>query len=223
MSNTHYLLKIKDLLKIIPGENSEKLTVLNEASSYIVCQYKKRDMSKYLGDLILVRDTVAKKLIKISKKLKELHPDFKLKVVYGYRHPSIQTKDFETIKSKIKDDGVIKDEEELNEKAHMFVADPRVAGHPTGGAVDITITTSDGNLDMGTKIADYSDEEKIQTFSHSVTKEQKNNRKLLHDLMVSEEFAPFYGEWWHFSYGDLEWACFYKKKSSLYFRKDFNF
>jgi D-alanyl-D-alanine dipeptidase len=34
--------------------------------------------------------------------------------------------------------------------------------------------------------------------------------------MTSVGFAPFDGEWWHFSYGDREWAYFYKKKNALY-------
>jgi D-alanyl-D-alanine dipeptidase len=69
---------------------------------------------------------------------------------------------------------------------------------------------------MGTGIADFSEEEKIKTFYKGLSDEQKQNRMLLHDLMVDVGFAPFYGEWWHFSYGDKEWAAFYKHSESLY-------
>jgi D-alanyl-D-alanine dipeptidase len=100
---------------------------------------------------------------------------------------------------------------------HNFVAVPSVAGHPTGGAVDATIVDAQGKeLDMGTKIGDFSDPEKIKTFSKKISKKQLKNRLLLHEVMVKEGFAPFYGEWWHFSYGDREWACFYGKKRSIY-------
>jgi D-alanyl-D-alanine dipeptidase len=34
--------------------------------------------------------------------------------------------------------------------------------------------------------------------------------------MMNEGFAPYDGEWWNFSYGDKEWACYYKKEMSLY-------
>ncbi|MDR3125675.1 MAG: hypothetical protein LBU20_01195 [Candidatus Nomurabacteria bacterium] len=27
--------------------------------------------------------------------------------------------------------------------------------------------------------------------------------------MMSQGFAPYDGEWWHFSYGDREWAAWY--------------
>ena len=34
--------------------------------------------------------------------------------------------------------------------------------------------------------------------------------------MLEQEFAPYDGEWWHFSYGDREWAFYYKKEKALY-------
>ena len=60
----------------------------------------------------------------------------------------------------------------------------------------------------------------MATYAKGLTDEQIKNRKMLHDLMVEEGFAPFYGEWWHFSYGDREWAAFYDKET-LYAPIDF--
>lgn len=222
MSNIGYITKLSDLLKKTLEENSEEFVIINSISSDIVCEYEQFDMKIYLDNNIVVRKTVAEKLFEISIKLKEQNHDLKLRVVYGYRHPNVQLEYFENIKSEIKKNNPNDTEDELNEKTHLFIADPRVAGHPTGGAVDITITTIDGDLDMGTKIADFSDANKIQTFSLLINEEQKNNRKLLHDLMIDAGFAPFYGEWWHFSYGDLEWAYFYNKKSSIYSKIDYH-
>ena len=86
-----------------------------------------------------------------------------------------------------------------------------------GAAVDVTIIDATGqDLDMGTGIADYSDPQLIHTFDPRITEEQRNNRLVLHDLMVDQGFAPFYGEWWHFSYGDREWAAFNHKKIARY-------
>lgn len=207
---------LDELLKIPSGENSEELCILNDISQNIVCQYEKEDMFPYLGNNIKVRKSVAEKLQRISDKLNLHFPDFKLKVVYGYRHPDIQKKYFEYQKNEIKKNTEKEELVDLDVQTHLFVADPRVAGHPTGAAIDITITSPQGDIDMGTSIADFSDKEKIQTFSKSITEIQKYNRKLLHDLMLEENFAPFYGEWWHFSYGDKEWASFYNKEQSLY-------
>jgi hypothetical protein len=41
------------------------------------------------------------------------------------------------------------DSDLLIERTHLFVALPTVAGHPTGGAVDLTIACSGEELDLG--------------------------------------------------------------------------
>lgn len=69
---------------------------------------------------------------------------------------------------------------------------------------------------MGGRIADFSFPQILPTYSNSITQEQAQRRILLHDLMVAEDFAPFYGEWWHLSYGDREWAAFYNKPEAIY-------
>jgi D-alanyl-D-alanine dipeptidase len=154
---------------------------------------------------VLVRKSVADKLNQVQKKLKR-----QLQIADGYRTPAYQESYF------LKEMLVQYDPElEFNallEKVHQFVALPSVAGHPTGGAVDMTIE----GIDMGGEIADFSIPELIPTYSTLVTPEQAKWRILLHDLMVEEGFAPFYGEWWHFSYGDREWAAFYGAAESLY-------
>lgn len=213
---------LQELLKIVPHENYEHIVILNNLSSNIICEYEKHDMEEFLGKNIVAREEVAKKLILVANKLNEKYPGYKLKVVYGYRHPDVQLKYFENRKSLIRKENQNLTDDELNEKTHKFVADPRVAGHPTGGAVDITIITPNGDLDMGTKIADFDEPDRIPTFSGLITEVQHHNRILLHDLMKAEGFAPFYGEWWHFSYGDIEWACFYNKESSLYSQKSYH-
>ena len=184
----------------------------------IIAQYEKNDMLPYTGERIFVRDTVARKLARANKTLAKLsNGKFRLKVVYGYRHPDVQKKYFEQQRSKLRALHPSLTDEELDNLTHNFIAVPSVAGHPTGGAIDVTIVDEQGNeLDMGTKIADFKDPEKIKTFAKGLTNKQKKNRRLLHDLLVAEGFAPFYGEWWHFSYGDREWACFYGKTKSIY-------
>lgn|GEM_PF-6991181 len=53
-----------------------------------------------------------------------------------------------------------------------------MAGHPTGGAVDLTLVDSVGNeMNMGNTIADYANPEVIKTFANT-NREQMDN---LHD------------------------------------------
>ncbi len=162
----------------------------------------------------LVRDEVAKKLARINDKLAD---GMRLKVVCGFRHPETQKQLFEKEKAEIIRQNPGVSDEKANELTHVLIAVPDVAGHIVGGAVDITIVDKNGNeLDMGTAIADFEKADKIATYAKGISEEQRKNRDLLHDLMISENFAPFYGEWWHFSYGDREWAAFYDKGTAIY-------
>lgn len=209
------ILTYDDLLKASKGDSVESLVNVCSYSSTITAQYDKIDMLPYTGEKILVRDSVARKLARVSKVLQQ--KDLRLKIVYGYRHPEVQEKYFYRQRDVIKQENLELNDGDLDRLAHNFVAVPEVAGHPTGGAVDLTVVNIDGNeLDMGTAIADFNEAEKMKTFASSITKEQAAHRALLHDAMVAQGFAPFYGEWWHFSYGDREWASFYGKEKALF-------
>ncbi len=213
------ILSYDDVAQYGAGSSSEPLVAVTRYDSSIVAKYNKKDMVPITGDMIYVRDSVAQKLARIETDLK--NKGYRLRVAYGYRHPDVQL-DYFTKRREI----VSKQRPDLKGKSldkyvYNFVATLDVAGHPAGAAVDLTLVTLDGDdVDMGTEIADYSNEEKIKTYALGLTDEQIENRKILHDAMTKEDFAPFYGEWWHFSYGDREWAAFYKKKT-LYDAIDF--
>lgn len=213
--NSKRILTYDDLVRIIPGASDDPLVGIQKYSLSIDYAYNKPDMLAYTGDTILVRDLVAQKLAAVNDSLIK-DSKLRLKVVYGYRHPEVQAGYFYNRKIELQRDNPHLADGDLNQLTHNFVAVPDVAGHPTGGAVDVTLIDTDGKeVNMGNVIADYTDPEIIKTFA-ATNKEQLNNRKILHDAMIAQGFAPFYGEWWHFSYGDREWAAFYNKKEALY-------
>ena len=41
-------------------------------------------------------------------------------------------------------------------------------------------------------------------------------RRLLFDSMTEAGFAPYAQEWWHFSYGDRDWARWHGRSEELY-------
>lgn len=216
MKQGRKIITYQDLITISAKQSNEPLVEVCRYDSSIIAQYEKRDMFPYTRTSIFVRDTVAKKLAKAHTALKSCG-DFRFRVVYGYRHPKIQQKYFEQKRAELKKLHPSFNNKKLDSLTHNFIAVPSVAGHPTGGAIDLTIVDAkEKELNMGTKIADFKDAEKIKTFAKGLSKKQKSNRLLLHNILVKENFAPFYGEWWHFSYGDREWACFYGKKQSIY-------
>lgn len=167
------------------------------------------------GQDIFVRETVARKLIDVQKSIDELFPKCILQVVYGYRSLDVQQQIYEEIKSNIQSQNPDMAPDALNEEVHRFIAVPSVAGHPTGGAVDVNIIDDKGRLvDMGTKAQEFVKES--YSFFPLVSKTVWLNRQKLRQAMLTAGFAPFDGEWWHFSYGDKEWAKYYNKPSALY-------
>lgn len=70
-------------------------------------------------------------------------------------------------------------------------------------------------MDMGGAIVDFSKPELLPTRSSLATPGERKLRLRLHDLMIEEGFAPFYGAWRHFSYGDREWAAFFGRNEAL--------
>lgn len=224
MNNTpHNSLKIakySDLKNIPVNETDEQFMSANSYDKNITLKYKKDDMKPFLGEVILVRDTVARMLAAANKKIQSKHHNLTLLISYGYRSLEIQQKYFDRQVNIIKKEQPKIAESELLEAVHKRVAVPEVAGHPTGGAIDVTLYDIKLNqeIDMGTDIADYS-QNTFSTYSTKISDQQQASRLLLHDTLINEGFCPFYEEWWHFSYGDKEWAWFYNQPTALYEQK----
>ncbi len=210
-----HILTYDEMASAKPGNCQEPLVNVRKYDPSIIAEHEQWDMQVYTGESILVRDTVARKLAAVNEQLKADN-NLRLRVVYGFRHPKVQEKYFRERKAALQRENPEMSEYNLIRLAHDFIAVPDVAGHPMGAAVDLTIVDRDNNpVDMGNKISDYSNPDIIKTFA-KVTPEQASYRKVLHDAMIAQGFAPFYGEWWHFSYGDREWAAFYGKKAAIY-------
>lgn len=72
------------------------------------------------------------------------------------------------------------------------------SGHTRGSTVDLTLIKKDGSfVDMGGTFDLFSE------ISHpdykKLTREQKKNRKILHDAMIKAGFNGIDSEWWHFT------------------------
>lgn len=80
-----------------------------------------------------------------------------------------------------------------------YVADPSKGSiHNRGGAVDISLVKINGDsIDMGTKF-DFFGIEASHNFKN-LSKKVKANRKLLKTTMISNGFAIFESEWWHYN------------------------
>ncbi len=166
------------------------------------------------GEDIYVRETVAKMLGTASLALASIGKDLQLEIVYGYRHPSIQVDDFNKLSHKLAGELPELDEQGLFEATNRFIAALEIAGHPTGSSVDLQVLIDGVPIDMGTKSREFVPDTYV--FSPFISKEAWQNRQLIRGVMLGNGFAPYDGEWWHFSYGDREWAAYYNKPTAIY-------
>ncbi len=162
-----------------------------------------------------LRQGTLARLRQAVRALRAEDPIATLQLLYAYRSLAAQREGFAASRARAEAAHPDWSPEALDEEAHLFAALPEVAGHPTGGAVDVTILRAGVALDMGTFYGDWASP-LIFTFAEGLTPEQAANRALLRRAMVAAGFAPFNGEWWHFSHGDREWALVWGAPAALY-------
>ncbi len=210
------LVKYQDLISIVIQDNKEPFVKITDIPNGY--QVELNDMQKLTNNSIFVRKSVFEMLTKAQQILHTRYPTLSLFVTYGFRDLDIQTKNF--VKEIQRINQFFSNPTDLYEEAHRFIAVPTVAGHATGGAIDISIIDVNTKkiIDFGSKQYDLGNKD-CYTFSPYISKTGKTNRTILRDCLMSVGFAPFDGEWWHFSYGDREWAYYYKKPFAIYKQK----
>jgi D-alanyl-D-alanine dipeptidase len=203
-----------DLKAVNVIDNGEAMVSLNDTDiSYTIID----GLPPSTGNQIYLRAGLIDRLIKAQRIVSNLFDGGVLDVVYGYRSLDVQTKKYQEIKTKLQPDYK---NDDLNEAVHRFIAAPDVAGHPTGGAVDVRVLDGNSNeIDMGTKAHELVKDSYV--LNPFISKTAWLNRQKLRQAMTSVGFAPFDGEWWHFSYGDQEWASYYNKPNAIYNQIEF--
>jgi D-alanyl-D-alanine dipeptidase len=186
-------------------------------SENLTARQSDADMLTYTGELVYVRRAVLAKLQEAAKQLADYDDNLQLEVVYGYRALEIQKRLFEKYRDEL--EPKYTNQEALLAAVHRLVAVPEVAGHPAGAAVDIQVVRNGNPLDFGTKVHEFVPD--TFTYSPFINTDAWNNRQLLRRVMLQAGFAPFDGEWWHFSYGDKEWANYYGKDVAMFGQVDF--
>lgn len=210
------MLSYEDYANVPVFDNGEPLVPIMPTRNLIATQYRS-EMFEYTGEQVYVRKGVAHRLGVAAALLTIKDDDLQLEVCYGYRALEIQKKNFEKQKKKLEKD--YNREEELLAATHRLVAVPEVAGHPAGAAVDLRILRDGEPLDFGTDIWEFAKES--YTFSPDISKVAERNRILLRSAMIAAGFIPYDGEWWHFSYGDKEWAKYTSEPFAIYNQLDF--
>jgi len=138
-----------------------------------------------------LRKEVAIKLSRAQELLKAKQSDYSLLISDAARPRSVSQKMYDKMKGT---------------KFEKFVANPKKGSmHNYGIAVDITIVDGSGEeIDMGFNPFRRATLELYWAYAKKkiglkLTSKQKNNRKLLADIMIKAGFIPLSFEWWHFN------------------------
>lgn len=87
--------------------------------------------------------------------------------------------------------------------------------HTTGGAVDITLSWNGKALALGTEFDDFDVKSAVDFYEKGADTKVKILRRVLANAMRSSGFAPYWSEWWHWSFGDDMWGWI-NGKNALY-------
>ena len=205
------MLLYQDLISVPVRENGEAMQDIASFNLHVAIEHSLIPAST--GKKLFLRTSACEKLVKARTILKEKHPEHELYHVYAYRSLAIQRSSYIEAAEELGLSG--RDDLQAREEIHKYIAVPEVSGHPTGGALDLMIADPQGvPLDYGTKIHEMSEDS--QYHSENISDGAKKNRQQLRNLMMQVGFAPYDGEWWHFSYGDREWAKYYDEPNAHY-------
>ena len=197
--------KYSDTIKI------KDATISTDWEPFVEIPQKFNTKLKYKKPII-VRMSVHDKFLCAQERLKSLDNTLSLCLFEGYRSLKKQKSLFKQALDRANGD---------IELAHSQIAHPDVAGHPTGGAIDVAIWSEGQILNFGTGYCDWDCPPRKHYFaSPEITGQQRKNRELLRDLIIEQGFTQFAGEWWHFSYGDKDWAFLTNTSTALYNQKD---
>ena len=145
-------------------------------------------------NVLYIQKDVAVRIANCQSYLKEKYPNYSLLIYDGVRPLEVQREMWNALDSI------------PAAQRGKFVSNPSYGSvHNFGAAVDLTICDETGTpLDMGAGYDDFRDiafpsKEWKFLASGELTKEQYENRKLLREVMKSQQFRGIPSEWWHFN------------------------
>ena len=197
-------------------ESGEKLLDLGQFDFVLDTQYFTQGLSS--DPRMFLRESVIEKLLKIQK---ELHV-YKFKIWDGFRPREVQRKLYDRFFNELKRQHSDWSDAELHREVSVYVSNPynpkRIPSHTTGGAVDLTLVTTDGSeLDMGTEFDHFGSEAASFYFEkNNLSKHIVENRKILRETIIAEDFYSYEAEWWHFDFGTQLWAFRLAKPYAIY-------
>ena len=195
-----------------PAENGDPLvdpTTLSLRITYGAA-YLCQGLPGALGQC-LVRRGLALRLAQAAEKLPE---GWSLLIFDGLRTMRLQQALYDQFREVVIRERLQASPAEIEMVLDTFVAKPvkrrnRPAPHTTGGAVDLTLSKNGTALDMGTGFDDLTAMAHTDWLERSCPPGQedcRDARRILYNLMTSVGLVNYPCEWWHYAYGERQWA-----------------
>ncbi|MDR3189599.1 MAG: M15 family metallopeptidase [Lactobacillaceae bacterium] len=195
-------------------ENNEELVPLSYIDRVITSpQYAIQGLSGALTE-IYARQSVQAKLAEATKLLPE---GLRFVVFDAWRSFSTQMALFNSLSRKYAIEHPDWSNEEIQEMTLKTVAMPsrdplKPSPHNTGGSIDLTIVDANGcMLNMASPFDDIEPTAQSNYFESREYLDAgelaaRDNRRLLYNIMTTVGFTNYDGEWWHYDYGNQNWA-----------------
>lgn len=159
-------------------------------------------------DKMFLRQEATERL-KLASRL--LPPGYSLVVFDAHRPIEVQKALFDAFKNKLKQENPSFDEVSVTKLTEMYVSLPsedpvKPSPHSTGGAIDLSVCDSEGNLiKMGTDFDSFDTASRTDHFRDRDGIFHKN-REVLYRAMRLAGFTNYSEEWWHYDFRNQFWG-----------------
>lgn len=155
-----------------------------------------------------LREAVIARLAQAGKNVAK--SGYTLQVLDGWRPPAVQQALYDDIFRQLTLRHPEDNEAERHHRTRHFVSQPsilpeRPSAHLTGGAVDVTLTRDGVAVDMGSGF----DEPSHRSYTDAFEKGDstiRERRRVLYHAMLDAGFTNLPSEWWHYDFGNQNWA-----------------
>ena len=159
---------------------------------------------------------------RLNAALSLLPAAYGLEILDGWRPVAVQIALRESFRSRIITRHPEYTEAQIQTALDQFVANPSRRDMPpphlTGGSVDLTLfDTATGNtLDMGTAFDEPSRRSYSSTLEAEAPSAAQQHRRILIHTRTAAGFTNLPSEWWHFDFGNQNWAFFGRRPHAVF-------
>lgn len=135
---------------------------------------------------------------------------YQLHILDGWRPPAVQQALYDDIYHELRTRHPEDSDAERHIRTQHFVSLPstnpkRPSPHFTGGSVDVVLSQNGILLDMGSHFDEPSRRSYTDAYEHT-DNDIRTRRRILYHAMIRAGFTNLPSEWWHYDYGNQNWA-----------------